>query len=275
MHMTTSKNRRTPPDSPLLEKLKSLLQNPPKGRELDAQDLVEDAWEASDAETAFGLFAQATELDPTNADAWIGLMDLEPTEPAERIGLVRYLVELAGNNLGKEKFREHKGQFWDIVETRPYMRIRAYLALELTNVGWLDEAIAESEALLELNPDDSLGVRFGLLALYLAENRLDDARRHLSNPDERTLFALFAWAYVLERFLAADLAGAAQALAHARTQNPHAQIYFLEHRRLPESPPYNYEPGSEEEAIVAWHTLKIAWQAHPKAQTWLREQCCH
>lgn len=43
--------------------------------------------------------------------------------------------------------------------------------------GRLEESIAEHEGMLELNPNDNQGVRYGLLALYLALKRLDGASR--------------------------------------------------------------------------------------------------
>jgi len=257
----------------LLRRMERLLAGAAKGKRREAQTLVYDAWEAADSDHAFELLTRAVELDPTNVDAWLGLMEYEPLEGEERIELLRRLVKMAESKLGKKEFERGKGDFWGCIETRPYMRARAQLAFRLMEAGRLEESVAEHEAMLELNPNDNQGVRYPLMASYLALNRLDCANRLFQQYDERKYTAVWAWAYVLERYLAGDMDGAAKALLQARDQNPHAETFFLEHRRLPKQMPRSYSLGSREEAIIAWDILRHAWKRHPKAQAWLRGQC--
>jgi len=77
---------------------------------------------------------------------------------------------------------------------------------------------------------------------------------------------------VLERFLSGEMKKAEKALQASRKQNPHAQGYFLEHRKLPKSMPGSYSIGSREEAIIAWDILRHAWKQHPDVQVWLKAQ---
>lgn len=259
--------------SMILRRMERMMGGAAKGKDWEAQDLVYDAWEAADGYAAFELLTRAVELDPTNVDAWLGLMDFEPLETEERIDLLRRLVAMGEKHLGKKAFREDKGHFWGLLETRPYMRARSQLALCLMEAGRFEESIAEHEAMLELNPGDNQGLRYRLLSLYLALKRLDDAKRLFEQYDERKFSAVFAWGYVLERFLAGDTAGAAKSLQNAQKQNPHAQAYFLGHRRPPRHTPGCYSPGSKEEAVIAWNILKHAWKRHPEARAWLRAQC--
>jgi len=107
----------------------------------------------------------------------------------------------------------------------------------------------------------------------LALNNLDGANRLFREYNEREYCAMFAWAYVLERFLSGDVDGAAKALAAAWKQNPHAQAFFLGLKRLPKRMPGSYSMGSPEEAVIAWEILKPAWKKHPEAQEWLRGHC--
>lgn len=243
-----------------------------KDNQREAQDLVYDAWEAADADEAFNLLSQAVELDPTNVDAWLGLMDFEPMENEERIEILRKLVAMGEKNLGTKIFKADKGHFWGLLETRPYMRARSQLALYLMELGRFEESIAEHEGMLELNPNDNQGVRYGLMACYLAVSRLDGVRRLFKQYNERKYSAVWDWAYVLERFLSGEMKEAEQALQAARKQNPHTQGYFLEHRKLPKSMPGSYSIGSREEAIIAWDILRHAWKKHPDAQVWLKAQ---
>ena len=267
--------RKKRPNRPVsvLRQMESMMGGAVKGKEREARDLVYDAWEAADGIEAYELLARAVELDPTNVDAWLGLMNFEPLDDNERIDMLRKLVAMGEKNLGKKEFKEGKGYFWGILETRPYMRARLQLALRLMETGRLEESIAEHEGMLELNPNDNQGVRYGLMALYLALERLDGANRLLQQYDELEFSAVWAWGYVLERSLAGDPDGAAKALALARKQNPHVLAYVLNHRKLPKHMPGSYRPGSREEAIIAWDILRHAWNRHPEAQEWLRTQC--
>ena len=271
--MIKKRDEKAPDAGSILRRMERMMGGAAKGKEREAQEFVYDAWEAADGDEAFELLTQAVELDPTNVDGWLSLMDFEPLEGEERIEFLRRLVAMGEKNLGKKAFREDKGHFWGILETRPYMRARSQLALRLMEAGRLEESIAEHEAILELNPNDNQGVRYGLLSLYLALKRLDGTNRLFQEYDEREYSTVFAWGYVLERFLTGDTAGAIDALQDARKQNPHAQAYVLGHRRPPRHMPGSYSPGSKEEAVIAWDILKHAWKRHPEAQSWLRAQC--
>lgn len=271
--MIMKRDDKAPDAGSILRRMECMMGGAAKGNDREAQDLVYDAWEAADGDAAFEFLTQAVELDPTNVDAWLGLMDYEPLEGEERIEFLRRLVAMGEKNLGKKAFQKGKGHFWGILETRPYMRARSQLALRLMEAGRLEESIAEHEAMLELNPNDNQGVRYGLLSLYLALKRLDGTKRLFKQYDEREFSTVFAWGYVIERFLTGDTSGAAAALQESRKQNPHAQPYFLGHRRTPRHMPGSYSPGSKEEAVIAWDILKQAWKRHPEAQAWLRTQC--
>lgn len=269
------KKKRKPVDAnTVLRQMERVLGGAAKGkkkREQEAQQLVYDAWE-SEADVAVGLLIEATTLDPANVDAWLGLLELASPSPEEQIEVLRPLVALGQQSLGKD-FNEMKGHFWGFHETRPYMRARGKLAQLLVETGQWEEAIAEHEAMLELNPNDNQGVRYGLVGAYLAADRLEGARRLFKKYDERKFSAVWAWAYVLERFLSGALDEACRALADARKQNPHAQAYFLGRRKLPRSMPGRYSIGSPEEAMIAWELQRPAWEKHPAAVQWLAGEC--
>ena len=74
--------------------------------------------------------------------------------------------------LGAEGFEEYAGHFWGFLETRPYMRARAGLAIALIKLGDESAAIEHFRAMLKLNPNDNQGIRYLLLGCLL---RQDDA----------------------------------------------------------------------------------------------------
>jgi len=239
----------------------------------EAQQLVYDAWEAETDERELELILKALDLDPTNVDALLTLLRHSQLDIEDEIEWLRKVVAIGERNLGPQTFKEDAGHFWGMIETRPYMRARQELAEALRWSGRLEEAVTEWEAMLKLNPNDNQGMRYNLLACYLALGRLEGARRLFKKYGGDVSYnTVFAWGKVLERFLAGDLAEAEKALAAARKQNPHAQGYVKGHRRLPKHLPDSYAPGSKEEADCFAELLRDAWSQHPQALKWLAEQ---
>jgi tetratricopeptide (TPR) repeat protein len=152
------------------------------------------------------------------------------------------------------------------------MRARQNLAESLREAGHLEEAIIEFEGMLKLNPNDNQGVRYNLLACYLAVNRLDGAGRLFAKYKECAFNTMFAWGFVLERFLVEDLVGAKKALAVARKQNSHTEAFLTGRRKPPKQLPDAYSPGSKEEAACFAEPLSEAWDHCPKALKWLEQQ---
>ena len=121
--------------------------------------------------------SRALELDPGNLDAWLLMMSHTPSLSAdEEIGTLCKIVAGAEERLGQQVFTDCAGHFWGYHETRPYMRARAALADALHRAGRIESAAAEVEGMLELNPGDKQGLRYRLLAFYLAVGRMDDVR---------------------------------------------------------------------------------------------------
>jgi len=235
-------------------------------KERQAQDLFYEAMDTGD----INLIFQALELDPGNVDCQLQLLSAFDAADPEGLLLAHQIVKTAEDRLGKKLFKECKGHFWGMLETRPYMRARSSLALRLLKAGRIAESIAEHEGMLELNPGDNQGIRYGLLGLYLQENRMKDTARLLKEFEgERPYSAVMAWAYVLERFLNGKTDEAAKALADARKQNGYVEVYLKGHRKLPKESAGYYSPGSREEAQICAELQKSAWDAHPEAVKWL------
>jgi tetratricopeptide (TPR) repeat protein len=241
------------------------------GKNERAQDLAYEAMETADPIKSAELATQALKLDPNCVDAAMHLARLVCPDPEDMIKHMKMVVDIGVRGLGGPKYlEENRGYFWGILETRPYMRARAYLAQVLAEAGKDQEAIEHYEELLRLNPNDNQGLRYPLLGLYLMNDNLDGARRLFAEfKDEDG--AVFAWGLVLERFLAGDLAGATKALKEARKTNPHAEKYLTGEKSVPEELPDFYGFGDENEAIICAEAVGPAWEKHPEARTFLRE----
>ncbi len=238
-----------------------------------AQELAFDAMEAGSAEQARELAQRALAIDPDCVDALVVMTDLDARAEREAIAGLKKAVEAGERSLGPDFFRENKGAFWGILETRPYMRARVHLAELLRDADSGVQAMQHYEGLLELNPNDNQGIRYPLLGCYLAHGRLQEAAK-LLHDYRGDMMATFAWGRVLERFLAGDRAGAKKALKSAHAGNPFVGLYLSGQKRLPGEMPDSYSLGSEEEAAICLDQIGAAWAKHKDAVFWLVDQIC-
>ena len=234
-----------------------------------AQDLAYKAMESYDSEEVLRLCNKAIEIDPRCVDALTlvsGAFDIN-----ERVLHLAQVVQIAEEDLGGNSYlEENKGHFWGLLETRPYMRARSYLAQTLHEAGETDAAIAEYEALLELNPGDNQGLRYVLIGLYLETDNVGGVRQ-LRDEYGYEASAVFAWSAVLERLISGDTASAELSLVGAREANQYVEGYLLGRKPMPMVMPDYYGVGDENEAIMCIDTIGDAWKKHPDAIRWLRK----
>lgn len=243
---------------------------PPSAKE-QAQELAFSAMDAQSEQEARELVQRALALDADCVDALVLKGDLEATTAREAIAALKKAVAAGERSLGAEFFRENKGDFWGILETRSYMRARAELAELLRSAGSTVQATQHYAGLLELNPNDNQGVRYPLLGCYLAQGRLRDAAKLLSDYRGDSM-ATFAWGEVLLRLLADDRRGAKKALNQARAENLYVELYFSGQAPVPNDLPDSYTLGSREEAAICFDHLGAAWAKHYDALFWLMDQ---
>jgi tetratricopeptide (TPR) repeat protein len=205
-------------------------------------------------------------------DALVLLNGLDAYSPREAIEGLQKAVAAGERSLGATYIRENKGQFWGLIETRPWMRAMEQLAGVLRSQGIYLDAIRIYERMLELNPNDNQGVRDPLLGAYLAAGDVAAAGKLLKKY-KNDGSANFAWGRVLERYLTGDLEAASAALAAARAANGHVELHLMGRKPIPKSMPEMYSMGSEEEAILCLDNLLAAWANHKGAVLWVAEQC--
>lgn len=237
----------------------------------EAQQLAWDAWEAPTPQQAAMLAKQALAISPDCADAYNVLAQVDTRTVEEARDFYRKGVEAGERHLGPKFFRENKGHFWGMLQTRPYMRARQGLAECLWELRREEEAITHYEALLELNPNDSQGIRDGLLGCYL--KRGDDAgasRLYKQYGDDATAF--FIWTRVLVEFRCGKLGAAGKALRAAVKHNRHVLAFLTGRKKPPRRQPDSYGFGDENEAIIYMKLFAEAWLATPEALGWVLQQ---
>jgi tetratricopeptide (TPR) repeat protein len=246
-----------------------MLNAAPEGPVEQAQALVQRARGEPSRPKARKLAEQALKLDPNCVDAMMIRAQTRTLSPEEYIEEVRAAARAGESGLGEARFREDRGRFWGLLETRPYMRARCELAMALTGAGKWRQAAEEFEALLELNPNDNQGVRDYLLGLYLALNELDGAASlcHLYREDGS---AVFAWGRVFLLMLGGKRGEALGALEQAFRTNPWtAKVFFS--GSAPHDPP-SWGIGDQDEGEHAAVALLPAAIEHPDVVVWIAKE---
>jgi len=240
-------------------------------RQARAQEAVADAYEAPDDEFAMAALMDALDFDPENVEALLMLVERLAGELPDSVGLYERVLRMAQEQLGPEVFRQQRGNFWAIHETRPYMRARHALARELLYESRPKEAAAHWEEMLELNPNDNQGVRYLLLSVYLTQNDQKGIERlYQGYPGDESFSAPFAWGRVLQRLLAGEQRRAEMALQKARHVNPYLEAYLNGTKRAPKKLPLFYTPHGADEAKIFAADYASAWKKHPEARKWLK-----
>lgn len=231
-----------------------------------ARDLVENAWDSEERGPYLAL--DALRLDPDCADAYVYLGSISGEEP--QLAFVLFgLGMMAGSvTLGPEVFENGAGEFWQIPETRPFMRALEGAARTTWELGERAMAVDYYLELLRLNPEDNQGARYALLSLALELQNPPLAASIFSAYDETS--AQFAYARALGAFQrAGDVEESRGLLAMAIALNPGVVGFLTGARPLPDEVPAAVAPGSEGEAAICADLFFDAWQQTPGALEWL------
>jgi len=248
----------------------------PVSKRVEAQELALDAMEFMhrDYQRAADVCRKALDVYPDCIDALTMLADIECESQRELVERLEGIVSVGRRELGADFLRVNRGDFWLLLNTRPFMRAMAELgcaAMDWGSESRTDQAIAIFEEMLDLNPNDNLGVRDCLAACYLARHRYPEAAALLDRYSDDD-FAVPRWARILLAFDTDD-DSLDELLALAREQNPHVEAYLTGRKRLPKAVSEMYSPGEKSEAVHCAYTLRNAWKEHPKAKVWLRNMC--
>jgi len=233
-----------------------------------AQDLIYDAWEAEGAERV-ELARRALQISPDCADAFVLLADEAARSLQEALELNRQGVAAGERALGPKAFEAYKGEFWGVLETRPYMRARFGLAQCLWEAEQRREAIDHYWDMLRLNPGDNQGVRYVLLACLLEVGHQADVKDLLDRYAD-DIAASWAYGRALFAFREhGDTSSARALLVKAKQANAHVPAYLLGTKRLPSSLPDHIGIGDEPEGIACAAEQILAWSKTPNALAWL------
>jgi len=238
----------------------------PLGR---AQELVYEAWVAPTKRERVRLAKQAIKISPDCADAYSLLASETASTSEEEIALLQQAVAAGERALGLQGLEEYRGDFWGVLETRPYMRARADLADALWEAGRQEEAISHWEDLLRLNPDDNQGIRYLLLTTWLTLGDHERVKGLLKQyPDDGA--ATWLYGQALNAFAQeGDTKKSRRLRAEAIAANSFVPAYLTGKKRLPKALPELMGIGDMAEAQWCAAEQMAAWQQTPGALEWL------
>lgn len=236
---------------------------------LKVEKLLHEAFEAEDPADVVALAKKAIEVWPDCADAYVLLAE-QSRGPKEALDLYSAGVAAAERDLGEATFQRSVGDFWRLLNTRPYMRARHGLAQVLWVLGRRAEAVEHYLEMLRLNPNDNQGVRYNLAACLIEMGRDEDLGTLLSGYGED---ASATWCYsaaLLAFRVEGDSPRARKLLSVAKKGNKYVPDFLTGKAMLPSRMPETIGAGDRDEAIDYAVGFLNGWRTTPGALAWLR-----
>lgn len=236
----------------------------------EAQSLIYEAWNSEDI-VKVELAHRALDLCPDCADAYVILAQEEATSKEAALTLYRKGVEAGKRALDPALFTKAVGKFWDLMETRPYMRARLGLAECLWDLAKKEEALGHLRELMRLNPADDQGVRYILLQCLLESGADEELgallERYGKDTSPEIRFTQALWLFRRQ----GKGAAANAALKEAIRANPNVPAFLLKRKKLSKRLPTAAREGSEAEAEAYAGGAMDPWHGTLGALEWLAE----
>lgn len=234
----------------------------------EIDELLDDAYEEENPALQRQLFKKILQLDSECSEALIGLSEIS-SSPKEQIALLEQALAIEEKKLGKNFFAKNTGLFWEIYETRVYMRALTGLANAHRDNKQPAKAIEYLEQSLHLNPNDNLGNRYVLLSLYLENQKMRDVENLLETyKEDNSAFTRFSRA-LLSYIQEGDSARSRKLRKQANASNKFVAKYLSNRLSMPKVHPEYYGNGDKDEAIFVTLLFKDAWRQTVGAIPWL------
>lgn len=245
-------------DSPLLASM---------AEEESADAFLDRAQEAKSQRERLKWIRKAREIEPDHVDAALAEIEMTAKNPYEEEMLLCELQQKAEKHLREQGdfCKETVGDFWLIVETRPYMRVcHAYVETLLMNRK-MRLAAKECESMLRLCTSDNLGIRYTLIHIYARLEEEKAAQKFFKKCGEEwgTQFPL---AMALLFYKIGKEVEARQYLQMLLDNNKDTKKFFSGYGTskmesyISQMRPYAYQPNTMEELLLSFTDHAYAYE---------------
>ncbi|MCR5684010.1 MAG: hypothetical protein K6G81_01120 [Lachnospiraceae bacterium] len=245
-----------------------------------ADDYLELAEEAPTKAKAEKYIKKALELEPDNMDAVSASLDLiEDDSTWEYYQKLSEAVKNGTKLMEKKGFMDEDsiGEYWGILETRPYMRLLNRYAEFMAEAGMMSLAAREYEEMIRLSENDNLGVRYSLMHVYAfleqEEPALELHKRYDGYEETQMLLPLSVL-----YFKRGDFDKAEDYLKRLCATNKDTKKFFraikkdkLDHY-VEEISGYGYQPFTIQELIVELMENSFLFRMVPLYMEWAYEK---
>lgn len=193
----------------------------------------------------------------------------EAQTPESALELYNEIITMYETFFGKAYFEKNKGDFWLILDTRPYMRAMFSKGQIYFEMGQSAAAAEIFAYMLELCPGDNVGARHYLAHCYIDLKQYDKAEELYSHYED--YFCDMLWSRVLY-LIAADAPDAElkQAVKEANESNKFV-VRFLADDAADFPEPLEYTIcGGEDEAYMYAAQFKRVWEKVPNAIPYIK-----
>ena len=207
---------------------------------------------------------RAIERCPEDPDAYVVWSRLNAERPETALSIIDLGIKRSADRTPETP----EGMSpWSDHEYRDVIRLHFIRAGTLLKLGRNEEAFAEYDWLLELDPHDAIGTADYYVPALIESGRYTDAEKLLNSVSgEDDPFSM--WNLVLTAFALGDRHTARERLAQALEINPHVPECLLDRTRMPM--PNEYIPGDMSEATIYENQAFAAWKSVPGAREWLK-----
>ena len=245
-------------------------------KEVRSDELLEKAQNARSRAKAIEFAKRALEINPDNIDAERFLLEFEDDDYAV-IQKTKDLIEKEETSLKKRGIytKENIGYFWEIFETRPFMRLKYDLARKFVELDKRRDAMTVYEEMLALCTNDNIGVRYSLISQYVFFEEYEKAEelwgRYENSTSPFMLLPMVVCYYKKDDFEKAESLWKALA-----KRNKHVERFLtqgISEEELEELEEVDcYQTGSVEEAFLIYRENLNLLLINSAFVTWLDEQ---
>ena len=244
-----------------------------------ADEYLAKAQRATDYETMFTNAQLALQYNPNCLEAESLMAFLKSRGNYQRYKEEMKKVLAHGEWLMEDEgyLPDMVGNFWGILETRPYMRMLNDYSDMLASKNDYEEAIKIAERMLELNPNDNQGVRWSLSHYYVMTLDRQGAEKLIKDfPDDS--MSIFWMGLALLYFRLKEEEKVRECLGHVKRRNRGFDV-FLDALGNPSrmndlrknKNPIGLAVGSVDELVYEYDTYDYAWKAAKNFERWLKK----